>query len=231
MNSGRKIKNLLSGTFIIAGVMLIVSALFLEGERYPWQTIFSFLPSKTHLEDPPPIILKGIDKNSALEEYTEDSVPNVGISADLDILPGEESDVQPPAAYIRLGIIKIPKLGVSEHILEGTERQLLYGVGHLPGTAGIGEKGNCVLAGHRYAGFRYIDKLTTGDRLILKAGEALYSYLVFESMVVLPEETWVLSSIEGEGSTLTLITCTPYLVSTHRLVVRARLITANDIPQ
>ena len=102
--------------------------------------------------------------------------------------------------------------------------EMKYGVGHVTGTAMPGEKGNCAISGHRPYPFRYLDTLTEGDKVIVKRDGVVYTYSVYESFEVLPEETWVLDNIIGEKYTLTLITCTPYMVSSHRLIVRARLI-------
>lgn len=233
MPSPRKKRALVSRTLIITGIILIVIALLMEGQRYPWGTLFGFLAvEESTLPDPAPIILKGADADSTLVEYTgnEPFDPAADQEIRINILPGAETGAPPPPIYIRLGIIQIPKLGVSEHILEGIDRHLYYGVGHVPGTGSIDASGNCVLAGHRYAGFRHLDKLVAGDTLVLKAGENTYNYSVYDSFEVLPEETWVLSTVEEGEKSLTLITCTPYLISTHRLIIRAHLTAIDGIP-
>lgn len=201
------------------GLVLVVVAMALEAVDYPWGRLFGIVPET--LPDPAPIVLTGEDADSFLTDEVE-PVPE----DESGILPGEETETGPPAAYVRLGILKIPSLGVSQHVLEGTGRQMRYGVGHVVGTAGLGQEGNCAISGHRPSPFRYLDKLKEGDKITLGEGEDLYTYAVYESFSVLPEETWVLSDIPGETSTLTLITCTPYLVSSHRLIVRARLVEA-----
>ncbi len=124
------------------------------------------------------------------------------------------------------GIIEIPKLNVKSAILEGTDdRALKYTVGHYPKTANPGEKGNCVLLGHRnyvYGHFfRRIDELEPGDQVILKKDAETYTYIVTESFVVNPEDVWVLDSTED--ATVTMITCTPMITYTDRLIVRGVL--------
>lgn len=121
------------------------------------------------------------------------------------------------------GIIEIPKLGVKAAILEGTDdRALKYTVGHYPQTANPGEKGNCVLLGHRnyvYGHFfRRIDELKAGDQVVIKKDTYTYTYIVTESFVVSPEEVWVMDTTED--SILTMITCTPMVTYTDRLIVR-----------
>ncbi len=140
----------------------------------------------------------------------------------------EEPKENPVDKYLQgkeiSGIIEIPKLGVMAAILEGTDDTALkYTVGHYPETAGPGEKGNYVLLGHRnyvYGHyFRRINELNPGDEVIIKKDLETYTYLVTESFVVSPEEVWVLDTTEE--TMLTMITCTPMLTYTDRLIVRA----------
>lgn len=161
------------------------------------------------------------EKSKAAEEEFAEADPEHGEK------PQEESPVD---KYLKgkeiSGTIEIPKLGVKAAILEGTDdRALKYTVGHYPQTAPPGEKGNCVLLGHRnyvYGHFfRRIDELKTGDEVIIRKDTHTYTYLITESFVVKPEEVWVLDST-GDAL-LTMITCTPMLTYTDRLVVRGIL--------
>lgn len=139
----------------------------------------------------------------------------------------EEDTRSPVEKYLEgkeiSGIIEIPKLNVRAAILEGTDDTALkYTVGHYPGTASFGEKGNSVLLGHRnylYAHyFRHLNKLTPGDEIIIKKDLDTYTYIVTESFVVSPQDVWVL---DDTGDTMvTLITCTPIITYTDRLIVR-----------
>lgn len=125
------------------------------------------------------------------------------------------------------GIIEIPKINVSAAILEGTDDSALkYAVGHYPGTVQPGETGNSVLLGHRnylYGHFfRKLDELEAGDSVVIKKDENTYTYVIYESFVVKPEDTWVLD--ETLDSIITMITCTPIGTYTDRLVVRGALL-------
>lgn len=125
------------------------------------------------------------------------------------------------------GIIEIPKINVNAAILEGIDdRALKYTVGHYPQTAQPGEIGNCVLLGHRnyvYGHFfRRIDELEEGDEVIIKKGTNTYTYVIYESFVVNPEEIWVLD--KTSDAIITMITCTPMITYTDRLIVRGKLI-------
>lgn len=110
-----------------------------------------------------------------------------------------------------IGIIKIEKIGLQYPVVEGAgQEELCFAVGHVDGTAGIGEKGNCVLAGHRGsrygAFFRRIGELREGDEIRLMDGEGVwYRYMVSEKFVVRADEVWVLEQ-DGEEK-VTLISC------------------------
>ena len=159
--------------------------------------------------------------------------PQPAAAPKLAINPGEEEpqeieEVNPVDKYIEgkelSGIIEIPALSVKAAILEGTDdRALKYTVGHYPGTANPGEKGNCVLLGHRnyvYGHyFRKLNELKTGDSVIIRRGNDTFTYTVAESFVVEPEDVWVLEATED--AVLTMITCTPVPTYTHRLIIRA----------
>lgn len=144
----------------------------------------------------------------------------------------EEKTVKKAIDYDKLlkgkdisGIIEIPKINVKSAILEGTDdKALKYAVGHYPKLGKLGE-GNYVLLGHRnyvYGHFfRNLDDLTKGDEVIITKGSDTYTYVVFESFVVKPDEVWVLE--QTKEPIITMITCTPIGTYTDRLIVRAAL--------
>ena len=226
------VRKFLSRVLIIAGIALIAATICIEAYRYPWGTFFGSVRDESSVPDPTPIVLTGEDANSVLESVDDapDEIQSDDGHGETEELPGSEAEDVPSAVYVQLGIIKVPALNVSQNVLEGTQRQMKYGVGHVTGTDGIGEKGNCAIAGHRTTAFRYLDNLTAGDNVILKINDNVFNYSVYDSFVVLPDETWVLNDIDGEDYALTLITCTPYLVSSNRLIVRACLADINGIP-
>lgn len=125
-----------------------------------------------------------------------------------------------------MGYIDIPKLDLQLPIYHGTEEEVLQkGVGHLIGSSlPIGGAGcHSVLTGHSgVAGMRLfsdLDQLAPGDVFFLRVlGETL-AYQVVEINTVLPYETDLLLAIPGEDL-CTLVTCTPFGVNTHRLLVR-----------
>ena len=126
-----------------------------------------------------------------------------------------------------LGILTIKKIDLTVPVVEGVDSdQLAVGAGHIPGTAKIGDAGNCAIAGHRnytFAQFfRYLDKLKAGDEIQIMTKLGTFKYKVYDSTVVEPTDVSVLKPVKGE-STLTLITCHPYIMATQRLIIKAKL--------
>ncbi len=121
--------------------------------------------------------------------------------------------------------IVIPAIGVDAPIVPGTDWEALKkGVGHQPGTANPGERGNMVLAAHNdiYGEiFRDLEKLRPGDEVWVYAGSQAYRYVVVQKQIVLPTQVEVMAPTRDP--VVTLITCYPYLVDTHRLVVVGEL--------
>lgn len=125
-----------------------------------------------------------------------------------------------------IGIMTIPKINLSVAIGEGVDLETLkFAVGHFPGTGQPGQIGNFCVAGHRsYTYSEYFNRLnevTDGDEIIIKTKKGEFKYKVYNSFVVEPSEVSVLNP--SKDATLTLVTCTPIRVATHRLIVKARL--------
>lgn len=129
-----------------------------------------------------------------------------------------------------LGSIEIPAIHVNLPIYHGIDDTVLAkGVGHMPGTAfPIGGEGNhTVLTGHTGLPsaelFTGLDRLSEGDLFYISILGQTLAYEVDSIQTVLPEETHSLQSIPG-GDYCTLVTCTPYGINSHRLLVRGRRI-------
>jgi sortase A len=132
---------------------------------------------------------------------------------------------RPPAPGTAIGRIEIPRLGVSAIVRAGVDaRTLDLAVGHIPGTALPGDAGNIGLAGHRDTFFRRLRNIRTGDEIRLATAEGAQVYAVERTLVVEPEDVWVL---EPDGQrVLTLVTCFPFTYigsAPQRFIVRARL--------
>jgi sortase A len=124
-----------------------------------------------------------------------------------------------------MATIEIPKISVNLPIYHGTDSQTLEkGIGHLQGTSFPvgGENTHCVLTGHtglNYAKmFTDLTELEEGDCFFITVLGEKMAYKVCEIQVILPDNTDPLYITEGKDL-VTLITCTPYGVNDHRLLV------------
>ena len=126
--------------------------------------------------------------------------------------------------------IDIPAIDCSLPIYHGTDDAVLQNaVGHLEGSSlPVGGEGtHCVISGHRGLPsarlFTDLDKLKEGDVFLLQVLERTLTYEVDQIVVVEPEDMSQLEIVEGEDL-CTLVTCTPYGINTHRLLVRGHRI-------
>lgn len=124
-----------------------------------------------------------------------------------------------------MGYLKIPKIHVSLPIYHGSGEEVLRkGVGHLPETAfPIGGTGNhAVLTGHTGLPsarlLTDLSELEEGDSFSISILAETHQYRVSQIQVVLPDEAEALAPVPGEDL-VTLVTCTPYGVNSHRLLV------------
>jgi sortase A len=113
-------------------------------------------------------------------------------------------NVPPP-----LGILDVPSLRLRVPVLEGTDDLTLdRGVGHIRGTASLGESGNIGVAGHRDGFFRVLKDIHLGDAIDLYSQSGTSHYLVDEIQIVPPTNISVLDA--GAKPSLTLVTCYPF---------------------
>lgn len=145
----------------------------------------------------------------------------------------EENDIQNPDYWNTLdevdgimGIIEIPAIDVSLPIYHGSDESVLQkGAGHLEGSAlPTGDVGNhTVITGHTGLPsamlFTDLDELVLGDRFYLEILDQVYTYEVTNIYVVLPSETEHLE-VQSDKDLVTLVTCTPYGVNSHRLLIQ-----------
>lgn len=124
-----------------------------------------------------------------------------------------------------MGSIEIPKIDVDLPIYHGTSDEVLQvGIGHIQGTSLPigGENSHCVLSGHRGLPgsklFTRLDEMKEGDLFFIQVlGETL-AYKVYNIQVIEPDDVSVME-IQAGRDDCSLITCTPYGLNTHRLVV------------
>ena len=125
-----------------------------------------------------------------------------------------------------MGYVEIPKIQVNLPIYHGTDAEVLdRGVGHLLGSSlPVGGKNtHTILSGHSGMAsqkmFTDLEQLVPGDVFYLNVLGETMAYQVTEINTVLPYQTDLLGIVPGEDL-CTLVTCTPYGINTHRLLVR-----------
>lgn len=133
-----------------------------------------------------------------------------------------------------MGYVEIPKISVNLPIYHGTENDSLErGIGHLLGSSLPvgGENTHTILSGHSGMAtqkmFTDLEQLALGDVFYLRVLDKTLAYQVTEINTVLPHDTSLLGIVSGEDL-CTLVTCTPYGVNTHRLLVRGSRIPYED---
>ena len=125
-----------------------------------------------------------------------------------------------------MGYIEVPSIGVTLPVYHGTDESVLrVAIGHLEWTSLPvgGESTHCVVSGHRGLPsarlFTDLDKLVIGDIFVFRVLDEVFTYEVDQILIVEPHETQALQIVEGEDL-CSLITCTPYGINSHRLIVR-----------
>ena len=174
-------------------------------------------------------------ENEMIEQAREYNKSLIGISSFIDPFSDTEGIQTEDDVYNNLlkiddtkmmGYIDIPKIDIVLPIYHGTSESVLQsGVGHLPNTSLPvgGESSHAVLSGHRGLAnakiFTDLNKMEIGDVFYIKILHHTFAYQVDQILTVLPSETDALQIEKGKDY-VTLVTCTPYAVNTHRLLVR-----------
>jgi sortase A len=145
----------------------------------------------------------------------------------------EKALIDPPKRVVRkeplrgdaLGKLLIPAIGVSEYVVEGTDADnLRKGPGHYPDTPLPGQHGTSAIAGHRTtygAPFRKLDKLKTGDRIVVELPYGTFVYRVDRTQIVDDSALWVTKKVGHDQ--LVLTACHPLYSAAQRIVAFARL--------
>lgn len=180
---GKRIKKIIAGICIITGIAVMAVPFYyhFHGQKETDRLLEQF---------------------EQIQEIREDGT-ELPQETDEDTALLAEADV--------IGIIEIEAIGIRYPVLEGAgTAQMRYAIGHITETAGLGEKGNCVLCGHNGSRngtfFTKLNQLSVGDRVKLtdKAGE-VHLYEVAETYIVGPYDNSVKEQTDGE--VLTLLTC------------------------
>ena len=217
-------RNILSGIMLLIGIVLILYPFILNyiTEKDQAKVITDY---QSEVE-----VLTQSQKNEKIEnaeKYNNELSKDIQVDVSLDETEEENKD------YLNMldigntmGYISIPRIKVELPIYHGTSDNVLKnGVGHLEGTSlPIGGKNtHCVLAGHTGLAsgkiFDNIDKLEFGDIFYIKVLDKTLEYKVVNIIKVDPNDTEAIK-LDPEKDYVTLVTCTPRLINSHRLLVR-----------
>lgn len=227
-NNSEKLLLIISIIFIILGVGIFL---------YP--SISNYLAEKNHVD----IIRKyddlvvKIDEEKLNEEKEKARIYNENLSGDPVhdpfiigsgyALPENYKEVLNISNDGVMGYVEIPKISVYLPIYHGTSDDVLEkGVGHIQNTSVPvgGNSTHSVLTGHTGLPnaelFTRLDELVIGDIFYIHVLGDVLTYKVFETKVILPDKIDELQILNGKDY-VTLVTCTPYGVNSHRLLVKA----------
>ncbi|WP_285728266.1 class C sortase [Psychromicrobium xiongbiense] len=173
---------------------------------------------------------------AAARLYNDALSSGVLLAAGANVPKGNGTTTDPEYDYNKMlttpnGVmarLQIPKIGADLPIYHGTsEATLLQGAGHLEGTSlPIGGEGtHAVITAHRGLAeatmFTHLDQMGVGDKFTLSVFGEVLSYQVISTQVVAPEDTATLRQEPGRDL-VTLITCTPLGINSHRILVTAQ---------
>ena len=218
-----KKRNILSGIMFIIGVILIL---------YPF--ILNYITEKdqakviTDYQSKVEVLTQSQkdEKIKNAEKYNNELSKDIKVDVSLNEAEEKTDYLNMLDIGNTMGYISIPKIKVELPIYHGTSDIILKnGVGHLEGTSlPIGGKNtHCVLAGHTGLAsgkiFDNIDKLEFGDIFYIKVLDKTLEYKVVNIVKVDPNDTEAIK-LDPEKDYVTLVTCTPRLINSHRLLVR-----------
>ena len=150
-----------------------------------------------------------------------------GETLEFDELSEQES--AEPKVITGYGLISIPSIELEMAVVQGADTySLRAAAGWLPESAEMGSAGNCVIFGHRMyeygQHFNRLDELDEGDQIELyKASGESFTYTVTGKETIEPSVLMDTLAAHNEGFSLTLVTCTPTGIGSHRLLVYATL--------
>lgn len=215
-------------TFLLIVLFLIGAGIFL----YP--TVSDLWNKRLQAE----VMSSYLDEVGQMTDYSlewekaRDYNNRLHTAADLDELEslkeenGEYAELLNVSGNDVMGIIRIPKINVELPIYHGTSEDVLkIGAGHVIGSSlPTGETGtHAVISGHRGLPsaklFTDLDQIEEGDTFTLSILDKEFTYTVDSITVVEPHEVDSLQPVEGKDY-VTLVTCTPYGINSHRLLIR-----------
>lgn len=215
-------------TIILVIVLLLGIAILL----YPtlsdyWNSFHQSKAIANYIEQ-----MEAVDQTDYDYEWMRARAYNEGLKYKANRFTLDESEYEEYESLLNLmgsgimGYIEVPRINCTLPIYHGTDEAVLQiGIGHIEGTSlPTGEIGDhTVLSGHRGLPsaklFTDLDKMEIGDDFVIRVMNEIMTYQVDQILIVLPEELDALA-LDPEQDYCTLVTCTPYGVNTHRLLVR-----------
>ncbi|HVL97651.1 MAG TPA: class E sortase [Solirubrobacteraceae bacterium] len=222
-SSGRSTVRALSTVLIVSGLLLLADAVL----TVVWQEPLSALYARIQQ-----------DKLDGQLDDLARQAPTVVDRRALAELPDGDSRLAFAARSLDrraragqpIGRIRIPRVGLSKVVVEGTGTDdLKRGPGHYPATVLPGAPGTVGIAGHRTtygAPFRRLDKLRRGDRIAIDMPYGTFTYRVERTRIVAPTATEVVRRVGYDR--LVLTACHPLYSAAQRIVVFARQVNARE---
>lgn len=213
----RRLAHDVSWVLVIAGLLVLADA----GATVLWQEPLTALIGKIRSSEVDRRLLS--PQGARLSPMDQQALAALATPQRIAYLARRETRHATTGAAI--GTIRIPKIGVSFLVVQGTDEDSLEkGPGHYPSTALPGLSQTVAIAGHRttyLAPFRHIDALRPGDQIVLRMPYGQFTYQVQYTRIVTPEAWWVTDNVGYDR--LVLSACNPLYSAAQRIVVFARL--------
>lgn len=220
-------KKHLSTIFLVLILFLGVAILLYPTVSDYWNSFHQSRAIASYIEQ-----IENIDPADYEEEWARARAYNAELSRKMNRFKLSEEEYAEYESLLNLtgsgimGYIEIPKINCTLPIYHGTDEAVLQiAVGHLEGTSlPTGDIGNhTALSGHRGLPsaklFTDLDQIEEGDLFVIRVLDEIMTYEVDQVLIVLPEELDGLA-IDPQQDYCTLVTCTPYGINSHRLLVR-----------
>ena len=227
MKNGRAKKNKRYSLLLLLALLVGLSLLLYPTISNCWNSFHQSKTIATYVET-----VAEMDDSDYEGMWREAQAYNTALPRDQGRFQLSEEEKQVYEGLLRvsddgiMGYVEIPSINVELPIYHGTDEEILQiAVGHIQGSSLPvgGPSTHCVISGHRGLPsaklFTDLDQLTKGDFFILHVLDETLTYEVDQIHIVEPDDVSLLSMEEGEDL-CTLVTCTPYGVNSHRLLVR-----------
>ena len=227
MKNGRAKKNKRYSLLLLLALLVGLSLLLYPTISNCWNSFHQSKTIATYME-----AVEEMDDSDYEGMWREAQAYNTALPRDQGRFQLSEEEKQVYEGLLRvsddgiMGYVEIPSINVELPIYHGTDEEILQiAVGHIQGSSlPVGGPGtHCVISGHRGLPsaklFTDLDQLAKGDMFILHVLDETLTYEVDQIHIVEPDDVSLLSMEEGEDL-CTLVTCTPYGVNSHRLLVR-----------